>query len=88
MTDVHQEACPLCKIDSDFEYVAGDGEKRQHFYCVQCKKFVIADIAKRKLLGKVNRLVELSKLAASLNDDEVLHIYFEEREIKCRIVNL
>ena len=55
---------------------------------MQCKEFVIADIAKRKLLGKVNRLVELSKLAASLNDDEVLHIYFEEREIKCRIVNL
>ena len=45
MTDVHQGTCPLCSIAAEYEYVEGDAKKRQHFYCEQCKEFIIADIA-------------------------------------------
>ena len=82
MPGVDQEACPLCNLNSDFEYVVGDAKKRQHFYCEQCIEFVITSTAKRKLSGKVDKLKELSKLAASLNDDEVLHIFFEGHGIQ------
>ena len=87
MPDVHQEACPLCQIDSDFEYVGG-AKKRKHFYCQRCKEFVITDTAERKLLDEANWLEELSKLAVSLNenDGEILHIFFEKREIQSSVV--
>jgi hypothetical protein len=83
MTVVHQGICPLCSIAA--EYVERDVKKRHHFYCKQCKEFVITDTAKRKLLGGNEGCTELSKLSASLSEDEILHIYFEEREIKKRV---
>ena len=85
MTDVHQGTCPLCSIAAEYEYVEGDAKKRQHFYCEQCKEFIIADIAQKKLLGNNERCSELSKLSASLGEDELLHIYFEERVVKKRV---
>ena len=85
MTDVHEGTCPLCSIAAEYEYVEGDAKKRQHFHCEQCKEFIIADIAKKKLLGNNENCSELSKLSASLKEDELLHIYFEDHAIKMRV---
>jgi hypothetical protein len=80
MTDVHQGTCPLCSIAAEYEN--GDGNKRQRFYCDGCKNFIIASIAKRRILSEINLRAKLSKLSASLNDEELLHISYDKHEFK------
>ena len=80
MTDILQDNCPLCNRLADYEN--GDGYKRQRFYCECCKNFIIASIAKRRILGEINLREKFSDLSASLNDEELLHISYEKREFK------
>ena len=83
MTLIYQEPCPLCRRAAEYEFL--DGEKRQHFYCVTCKEFVLASRAKRKLLKENDKCLEYSELSASLKKGEFLHIYYDsiKKEFRC-----
>ncbi|MBC7697401.1 MAG: hypothetical protein H7Z70_03435 [Bacteroidia bacterium] len=85
MDDVHVENCPLCNRLADYEN--GDGHKRQRFYCEYCKNFIIASIAKRKVPSEINLPEKFSKLSASLNEDKLLHIFYEKDKFKFCIEN-
>ncbi|WP_221764724.1 hypothetical protein [Methyloradius palustris] len=81
MISLYQENCPLCSEPSEYEQC--DRKKRQLFYCKKCKQLLITDRAKRELVGKNIRHQSLSDLSGSLTSNEILHISFEERELKC-----
>ena len=83
--NANQKNCPLCDRIANFEN--RDRKNQQYFHCECCKDFALIGRTKREHLNE-DKKRELSKLSASLNDDQLLQIYFDEHEIKSRVVNL
>ena len=81
---VNQKNCPLCDKIANFDYRNRGNE--QYFDCKCCKDFSLIGRAKREHLNEDEKR-ELSKLSSSLNNDQLLYIYFEKQKIKTSIVS-
>lgn len=68
--------CALCEKVASYEI--RDNGKRKLFFCDTCKTFIITDTAERRLASSTEWRKQLSEKAASLADNELLHIYVPE----------
>ena len=77
MSNLHQQACPLCANLAKYQLVRREGEPRKFFSCDVCAEYVISDAAEQWLRSQPRKCEDLSNLSSFLFGDLVLNIFME-----------